>query len=160
MTIGKRIADARKAKGYTQEYIAEQLNVSRQAVSKWEKNLSAPDTKNLIALAGLLDTTVDFLAAGKETPAIESTSVSGKVFYMGSLIPLFVMVLCYLIGLLGGSYTDMVTIPMRSGTRMGIPFLLYGESPTAIALMIVSVVSFLLLILLLFLGYYANQHKK
>lgn len=65
MTIGKRISELRKARGYTQEYIAEQLGVSRQAVSKWESDLSSPDTKNLIALAQLLGTSVEYIAVGE-----------------------------------------------------------------------------------------------
>ena len=64
MTIGNRINELRKARGYTQEYIAEQLGVSRQAVSKWEQDLSSPDTGNLIALSELLNTSVTYLATG------------------------------------------------------------------------------------------------
>lgn len=64
MTIGNRIAELRKSKGFTQEYVAEQLGVSRQAVSKWEQDQTNPDTKNLIALAELLDTDISFLAIG------------------------------------------------------------------------------------------------
>lgn len=156
MTIGNRISTARKAKGYTQEYVAEQLNVSRQAVSKWEKDLSCPDTGNLIRLAQLLDTTVDHLAIGKKP---ESTR-SGEKFYLGSLIPLFMMVVCHLIGLFSGEYTDMVTIPAGRGMRIGIPFLLYGQSPAAVALLVVSIVSLMMLVLLLFLGYYSNKSKN
>ena len=51
MTIGKRIAKCRKEKNYSQEYIAELLEVSRQAVSKWETDQTEPDTGNLIKLA-------------------------------------------------------------------------------------------------------------
>lgn len=68
MTIGNRISELRKAKGYTQEYVAEQLGVSRQAVSKWEQNQTSPDTKNLIALSSLLGVSIEFLAMGS-TPA-------------------------------------------------------------------------------------------
>ena len=57
MTMGERIQQLRTAKGYTQEYIAGQLNISRQAVHKWEKNESRPDTDNLIMLADILGTT-------------------------------------------------------------------------------------------------------
>ena len=52
-TIGQRISELRKNSSFSQEYVAEKLNVSRQAVSKWEQDLSAPDTYNLIALAEL-----------------------------------------------------------------------------------------------------------
>lgn len=65
MTIGTRISELRKAKGYTQEYVAEQLGVSRQAVSKWEQDQTSPDTGNLIALAKLLDSSVEYIAVGK-----------------------------------------------------------------------------------------------
>lgn len=45
----------------TQEFIAESLNVSRQAVSKWESGKSDPSTSNLIALASLFDISVEDL---------------------------------------------------------------------------------------------------
>lgn len=64
MTLGKRIGTLRKDRKLSQEYVAETLGVSRQAVSKWENDLSAPDTENLIALAKLLGTDVEFLASG------------------------------------------------------------------------------------------------
>ncbi len=66
MSIGKRISELRKQKNLSQEYIAEKLGVSRQAVSKWEQDLSAPDTYNLIALAELLGVTVEYIATGKK----------------------------------------------------------------------------------------------
>jgi transcriptional regulator with XRE-family HTH domain len=65
-SIGVRIAELRKQYNYSQEYVAEKLNVSRQAVSKWEQDLSAPDTNNLIALAVLFDVSVEYLAIGKK----------------------------------------------------------------------------------------------
>ena len=84
MTLGERIANLRKKSGYSQEYIAEQLEVSRQAVSKWEKDLSSPDTGNLIKLAELLNTSVQFLATGKDfyfpegKPAPENKKINIK----------------------------------------------------------------------------------
>ena len=65
MTLGERIGNLRRDAGYSQEYVAENLGVSRQAVSKWETDLSSPDTENLIKLAELLNTSVQFLATGK-----------------------------------------------------------------------------------------------
>ena len=87
MTIGNRIRNLRKKLNYSQEYVAEQLGVSRQAVSKWEKDISCPDTNNLIQLATLLNTTVEYLASGKEDDLqnqenkIENKKLSKKVFY-------------------------------------------------------------------------------
>lgn len=65
MTIGNRIAALRREHGYSQEYVAERLGVSRQAVSKWETDQSAPDTYNLISLSELLGASVEYLATGK-----------------------------------------------------------------------------------------------
>ena len=60
MTIGNRIRTLRKQLNYSQEYVAEQLDVTRQAVSKWEKDLTSPDTDNIIQLAKLLNSTVEY----------------------------------------------------------------------------------------------------
>lgn len=64
MSLGERIADLRKRKGYSQVQLAAFLDVSRQAVSKWENDQSAPDTVKLIQLADLLETEVAYLATG------------------------------------------------------------------------------------------------
>ena len=58
----------RKAAGYSQEALAAELGVSRQAVSKWERGEASPDTDNLIALAGLYGVTLDELLFGKASP--------------------------------------------------------------------------------------------
>ena len=52
-TLGRRIQEARKAAGLSQESLGERLGVSRQAVSKWETGAADPSTSNLLALAKL-----------------------------------------------------------------------------------------------------------
>lgn len=59
--IAQRLAELRREKGYSQEELAEQLGLSRQAVSKWERAESSPDTGNLVALARLYGVTLDEL---------------------------------------------------------------------------------------------------
>ena len=59
--IAQRLAEMRRNKGYSQEELAENLGLSRQAVSKWERAESSPDTGNLIALAKLYGITLDEL---------------------------------------------------------------------------------------------------
>ncbi|MDR2492335.1 MAG: helix-turn-helix transcriptional regulator [Coriobacteriales bacterium] len=61
--IAQRLAELRRQKGYSQEELAEQLGISRQAVSKWERAESSPDTDNLIALARLYGCSLDDLLA-------------------------------------------------------------------------------------------------
>ena len=64
MNIAERIIALRKEKNISQGDLAKKLNVSRQAVSKWEQGLSSPDTAKLIQLAGVFDTEVEYLATG------------------------------------------------------------------------------------------------
>lgn len=61
LAMAQRLVDRRKAAGLSQEALAAQLGVSRQAVSKWERSESSPDTDNLIALAALYGVSLDEL---------------------------------------------------------------------------------------------------
>lgn len=67
MTLGNRIASLRREQKLSQEAVAEALNVSRQAVSKWENDQTLPDMQNLMALAKLLQVDVEYLASGELT---------------------------------------------------------------------------------------------
>lgn len=64
-TLGKRIAALRREKSLKQDELAELLNVSPQAVSKWENDISCPDISLLPELARILGVTVDELLSGK-----------------------------------------------------------------------------------------------
>ena len=61
MTLSEKLQALRKSAGLSQEQLAERLNVTRQAVSKWETGEGKPDIDNLLPLARLLGTTVDYL---------------------------------------------------------------------------------------------------
>lgn len=74
MSIGERIAELRKQQNMSQGQLAQALDVSRQAVSKWENDQASPDTLNLIKLADLLDTDVEYLATGT-LPSREPTPI-------------------------------------------------------------------------------------
>jgi len=65
MSLGKRIGQLRRQKGLKQEELARALDVSPQAVSKWENDQTCPDISLLPKLAKLLETTVDYLLCGK-----------------------------------------------------------------------------------------------
>ena len=69
LTLGKRIQALRKEHGLTQEALAERMDVTPQAVSKWENDLSCPDVMSLPRLAKELRTTVDTLLTGQSTAA-------------------------------------------------------------------------------------------
>ena len=59
--IGEIISSLRKEKGMTQNELAEKMNVTDKAVSKWERNLSCPDVNSIPKLAEILGTTVEEL---------------------------------------------------------------------------------------------------
>ena len=64
-TLGARIADLRKKKGYTQEEFSDMLGVSAQAVSKWENDISCPDIMLIPQIAKIFEITTDELLTGK-----------------------------------------------------------------------------------------------
>lgn len=78
MSIGERIIELRKEKNLSQGDLAKALDVSRQAVSKWENGQSSPDTVKLILLAEVLDTEVEYLATGRK-PVYEQPIVLNMV---------------------------------------------------------------------------------
>ena len=67
MSIGERISKLRTEQNISQNQLAKAMEVSSQAVSKWENDLSIPDPAKLIRLADVLDTDVEYLATGKHT---------------------------------------------------------------------------------------------
>ena len=69
-TLGSRIAAHRKRLGLTQDALAEQLGITAQAVSKWEKDLSCPDISMLPRLAEIFQVTTDSLLGMPEKAEI------------------------------------------------------------------------------------------
>ena len=67
-TMGRRIAAARRARGLTQQQLADQLGVTNKAVSKWETDEGCPDLKTVPALCRALDLTADQLLTGAPAP--------------------------------------------------------------------------------------------
>lgn len=61
MTTGNKLAKLRKEAGYTQEQLAEMLDVSRQSISKWESDAAYPETEKLIKLGELYGCSMDYL---------------------------------------------------------------------------------------------------
>ena len=72
MTLGSKIQKLRKEKGLSQEKLATEIGVSRQAVSKWELDESAPDTDKIVAISQLFNVSTDYLL-GNEMDQKEET---------------------------------------------------------------------------------------
>lgn len=77
-TLGRRIARLRLARTATQERLAKELNVSPQAVSKWENDINYPDISLLPDLARFLGVSVDELLSGASASTQETAAVQGN----------------------------------------------------------------------------------
>lgn len=87
MELYERLTELRKKSGLSQEKLADMLNISRQAVSKWESGASNPDINNIVQLGKIYGVSTDYILLGKlqeEEPPInldhiiESPSDKGK----------------------------------------------------------------------------------
>ena len=80
MTLGEKLAKARKEKNITQEQLADSLGVSRQSISKWESDIAYPETDKLICMSELFDCSLDYLlkeSITKKEEKIEATNMQG-----------------------------------------------------------------------------------
>jgi transcriptional regulator with XRE-family HTH domain len=76
MTFNEKLLSLRKKAGLSQEDLAEKLDVSRQAVSRWETGETLPDAKNLLELSSIFETSIDYLLRDEmDFPSITSKPV-------------------------------------------------------------------------------------
>ena len=66
MKLSDKLIELRKEQGWSQEEFAEKLNVSRQAVAKWESGQAYPDIANLLQISDMMNVTVDYLVRDQE----------------------------------------------------------------------------------------------
>lgn len=98
MKLSDKIIELRKSKAMTQEELAERLNVSRQAVSRWESGSVMPDAGNILQLSKLFGVTTDYLLhddyrSDNDIPSVKAiqSDYSGQVLFY--LVVLEIMVL-------------------------------------------------------------------
>ncbi len=109
MDFKERIFQARKAKGFSQEELAELVGVSRQAVSKWETGEAMPDTEKLITLCTVLDLDMEYLALGK------ASSPNGQVAKKPrKWIAVLLAVACFVAGVFLGHYWPFESNPLQA----------------------------------------------
>ena len=78
LLIGERIQEYRKASGLNQEEFAEKIGVSRQAVSKWERDKAYPDLDRVVCICEILDISIDELIYGQNATEKINTTVHLK----------------------------------------------------------------------------------
>ena len=92
MTLGERIRDERKKRGLSQEELADILNVSSQAITKWETDRGIPDIANLIRISEEFEISLDELIKG-------DNSVKRKIIYDNSMKRWHLLVVVYLLAI-------------------------------------------------------------
>ena len=94
MTLGEKLAKARKENNITQEQLADKLGVSRQSISKWESDVAYPETDKLIRMSELFNCSLDYLLKEDmtereektETHAVQVTTVAPLGFSISRLL--------------------------------------------------------------------------
>ena len=78
MTLGEKLQLLRRARGLSQEQLAETLNISRQAISKWENGDSVPDLEGLKAISQYFGVTADYLLFEEQTEPQSTSDASAR----------------------------------------------------------------------------------
>lgn len=141
MTFGEKLQKLRKEKGLSQEQLATQISVSRQALSKWELGTAIPDTENALRISKLFGVSIDYLLndeyeSDNDIPAVQNTNETLSTKYkstirviVGSITSGLGVVGLLVIGILSSIYPAYNTFPMEaveggtSGTvvKTGLP---------------------------------------
>lgn len=98
MKLSDKIVQLRKSNGWSQEDLAEKLNVSRQTISRWEGATAQPDAANLLQLSKLFGVTTDYLLnddykSDDDLPKVNEVKTDGLQQMMVFMITLEVMIL-------------------------------------------------------------------
>ena len=86
MNLSDKIIKHRKANGWSQEEFAEKLNVSRQAISRWENGTALPDAQNILQISKLFHVTTDYLLnedyeSDSDIPAVQTATQETEDLY-------------------------------------------------------------------------------
>ncbi len=138
-TIGEKIQKLRKEKGLSQEDLAESVDVSRQAISKWERGESLPELNNLISIADLFEVSVDYITNSdkkiskkKRKIALEDIKIKNEEVKQKALLLLVIGVFTLVV--------SAFTFPlMESYFSEGLTIILFGMLVTiGVVLILIS----------------------
>jgi len=122
MNTSEKLLSLRKQHGYSQEELAEKLNVSRQAISRWEANQALPDTLNIIQITKLYGISADYLlndeySSEDELPIVRHTEErvsKSSMMQMSYILSLAINVIALFIGAVGFFISKNVAIVLFS----------------------------------------------
>jgi len=102
MKLPDKIIKHRKANGWSQEDFAEKLNVSRQAVSRWENGTALPDVQNILQISKLFHVTTDYLLneeyeSDNDIPAVKTATEETEALFLKKKYLHLVAAICFTI---------------------------------------------------------------
>jgi len=120
MKLSYKIINLRKANGWSQEDFADKLNVSRQAISRWENGTALPDAQNVLQISKLFHVTTDYLLnddyeSDSDIPAVKTATeetealfLKKKHLHLVAAICFTISVFCSMIGVVNcTNYTQL-----------------------------------------------------
>jgi len=159
-TIGKKIADLRKASGMTQQQLADKLSVTNKAISKWETGRGLPDTAILPTLASVLGVSIDDIMSAS-TITCSNTNVNeidGAVYrntwrYKKSLAIVSAVILTFIAGIF------IFNIMMHGGEYKMLQMLSEPQTTSLAELIIVTIVLIIFPVLMILSGIYLMKKE-
>lgn len=120
MKLQDKIMEHRKANGWSQEDFADKLNVSRQAISRWENGTALPDSQNILQISKLFHVTTDYLLnddyeSDGDIPAVKTAAeeteallLKKKKYHLVAAISFSIASFCWIIGIANSTH-DVAT---------------------------------------------------
>ena len=124
MEFGEKLQMLRKARGWSQEELAQQINVSRQALSKWESGASIADTENVIAISRLFGVSTDYLLLEESEAASASVAAVVPAKEKKWPVPRIVWLVILLVAVVGLiAMHILASVRYASGLLLSVMFL-------------------------------------
>ena len=114
MKLQDKIIKHRKSNGWSQEDFAEKLNVSRQAISRWENGTAFPDAQNLLQISKLFGVSADYLLnddyeSDNDIPAVKTATEETEALFLRKKRLHLIAAICFTVSwvcaLMGGVYS-------------------------------------------------------
>lgn len=116
MTFGEKIQKLRKETGLSQEELSYQLNVSRQAISKWERDNGYPETEKIVRMSKLFNVSLDYLLNEEDTQKPEIAPDEKGIYVSKEMAE----------GFLSYQKRKMVKIGVAASLFVGVAFIAIG----------------------------------
>lgn len=147
MKFGEKLYKLRKKHGYSQEVLAEKLNTSRQAISKWENDQGFPETEKLMMISNIFNVSIDYLL--KETE--ENIAEDEEGYYVSRELAEAFLLHTH-------KTANRVAIGIGFFVLAAIPYFIFGIESITTMLLITAIIA-LGIISFASLGFESNQYK-